>query len=710
MALTETIAEIIQAQTLTSCRAATTAEITLIGSQTIDGVLLVAGDRCIVKNQSDMAENGIYVVRDTAWTRATDMNGTGDIESGAIVTVWDGTLNGESMFTITFVGALVLGATDIAFSRLSDSGASIIRTLADLQSTSNPQDGDVVQLHGRTAGGAGGGQFRFRTGDYSTQVAADEVTTGEGDGGVYIAPGSDKTGASGAWQREEGGAYLASWWGVSTATANNAPLINKACSFVSSIGGGVVELPGGTLTVSDSDADGDAVLLASGVTLAGQGRGVTELFLAADQNSVCCVKLPASSSDMAVRNLTVNGNRDNQSSPNGGLKGIAGSANCDHVTLSGLEVKNVYGRSVLTNEDGAGEDALGDEAEHWNIIDVITEGGGSKGIQARRSKYVNILGCHVTTAGVDDSESDSAFEVSRSRYVTITGNTARHTVANFGPSYRVVNDSAYVTITGNTSLGGRQGLFVTDSSDVVIGNNVIDSPGAAYPAIFIQHTDLGGNGYGPVERVKVHDNIVINPGTEGCYVDVDSANNGTACNTIDICDNTFYDGGNNTMNYGVRVDPGSGTIICRERGNNIINAQVSRLLGTFSNNPPLQVASLTTPETISQNLYSGQVTIADDAVATITPPTSTDTGMLFITVDTVQTFNVLLSWRAGASQQVLEMAGDSANRVDQTTGPLTGTTGTDTNITVSALSDGTLQIENRSGATRNLAYQFIACR
>ena len=54
-------------------RVATTADITLSAPQTVDGVVLVAGDRVLVKNQSTTSQNGVYVVAAGAWVRATDM-------------------------------------------------------------------------------------------------------------------------------------------------------------------------------------------------------------------------------------------------------------------------------------------------------------------------------------------------------------------------------------------------------------------------------------------------------------------------------------------------------------------------------------------------------------------------------------------------------------------------------------------------------------
>ena len=43
-----------------SVKAATTANITLSGTQTIDGVALIAGDRVLVKNQNTGSQNGYY--------------------------------------------------------------------------------------------------------------------------------------------------------------------------------------------------------------------------------------------------------------------------------------------------------------------------------------------------------------------------------------------------------------------------------------------------------------------------------------------------------------------------------------------------------------------------------------------------------------------------------------------------------------------------
>jgi len=106
--------------------ATTNANITLSGTQTIDGVSLVAGDRVLVKNQSTTHQNGVYVVGASTWSRATDFdtgwNGTtGEIKLGATFVVTQGTVNADKAFKMTTSGNITIGTTAIAFSAFTGS-------------------------------------------------------------------------------------------------------------------------------------------------------------------------------------------------------------------------------------------------------------------------------------------------------------------------------------------------------------------------------------------------------------------------------------------------------------------------------------------------------------------------------------------------------------------------------------------------------------
>jgi phage-related tail fiber protein len=122
-----------------SVRAATTASITLSGTQTVDGVSLVAGDRVLVKDQSTGSANGIYVVvSGGAWTRAADFDTSAKVTSGAFTFVEEGTANADSGWVLTTDGAVTLGTTALAFTQFS--GAGQITAGAGLTKTGNTLD------------------------------------------------------------------------------------------------------------------------------------------------------------------------------------------------------------------------------------------------------------------------------------------------------------------------------------------------------------------------------------------------------------------------------------------------------------------------------------------------------------------------------------------------------------------------------------------
>ena len=65
--------------------AVTNAAITLSGEQTVNSVACTEGDRVLVKDQADAAENGIYECETGAWTRAGDWDGNRDVVNGTLV-------------------------------------------------------------------------------------------------------------------------------------------------------------------------------------------------------------------------------------------------------------------------------------------------------------------------------------------------------------------------------------------------------------------------------------------------------------------------------------------------------------------------------------------------------------------------------------------------------------------------------------------------
>ncbi len=106
-----------------SVRAATTANITLSGAQTIDGVSVIAGDRVLVKNQSTGSQNGIYVAAAGAWSRATDCDISAEVTTGLTVVVEEGTVAAGKPYILTTANPIVLGTTALTFTVLSSATA-----------------------------------------------------------------------------------------------------------------------------------------------------------------------------------------------------------------------------------------------------------------------------------------------------------------------------------------------------------------------------------------------------------------------------------------------------------------------------------------------------------------------------------------------------------------------------------------------------------
>jgi phage-related tail fiber protein len=101
--------------------AATTANITLSGAQTIDGISIVAGDRVLVKDQSTASANGIYLCATGSWTRTTDADTYAELVA-AFTFVEKGTTNADSGYICTIDAGGTLGSTSITWAQFSGAG------------------------------------------------------------------------------------------------------------------------------------------------------------------------------------------------------------------------------------------------------------------------------------------------------------------------------------------------------------------------------------------------------------------------------------------------------------------------------------------------------------------------------------------------------------------------------------------------------------
>lgn len=193
-----------------SVRATTTANITLTGTKTIDAVVLVAGDRILVKDQTEPTQNGIYVVASGAWSRATDADTNTEVTSGFAVFIEEGNTYADTGWVLNLDGPTTLGNTPLSFIQFTGLGSILagdglnksgnvikVQTASDTRIVVNPTNIDLAQVDTTSGVGSdlnitsavGYDQYGRVTEKYTTFLDSDTFENVEGnvnvkDGGI----------------------------------------------------------------------------------------------------------------------------------------------------------------------------------------------------------------------------------------------------------------------------------------------------------------------------------------------------------------------------------------------------------------------------------------------------------------------------------------------------------------------------------------------
>jgi hypothetical protein len=134
--------------------------LSLTGAATIDGIVAVTGDRVLVKNQTTLSQNGIWLANTAgAWTRATDADASAKI-AGATVSIDQGTTQGGQVWTTTFATVNTLGTTGMNWFRVLDqNGPQTVPELRTAKIDSDPPGsadillGTSINANGKTIDG-----------------------------------------------------------------------------------------------------------------------------------------------------------------------------------------------------------------------------------------------------------------------------------------------------------------------------------------------------------------------------------------------------------------------------------------------------------------------------------------------------------------------------------------------------------------------------
>ncbi len=128
------------------CIAVSNTNLTLSGQQTVNGIAVVAGDRVLVKDQTNPIENGIYDVETSAWGRAADFDGNRDVTRGTLVTVTAVNAGSNPYYQVSSANPITIGVSAIEFTASTKNTTRVTGTYTIL-------DDDEV-IFGNTDGGA----------------------------------------------------------------------------------------------------------------------------------------------------------------------------------------------------------------------------------------------------------------------------------------------------------------------------------------------------------------------------------------------------------------------------------------------------------------------------------------------------------------------------------------------------------------------------
>ena len=302
--------------TKASVVAATTVNITLSGTQTIDGIALIAADRCLVKNQTLSQNNGIYDVAAGAWTRSSDMNTWAQVP-GAYVFVETGTTLADTGWVCTSDAGGTLGTTAITWAQFSGAGSGVSSiTFGTTGLTPATATTGAVTVAGTLAvanGGSGQTTAQLAMNAFAAAVTSGSYLRGNGTNVVMntiqvadvptlnqnttgTAAGLSATlaiASGGTGQTTAGTAFnalspitttgdLIIGTGVNTASrlaiGSNGYLLTSngtTASWVAAPASGVTTFSAGTTGLTPSSATGGAVTLAGTLAVANGGTGAT---------------------------------------------------------------------------------------------------------------------------------------------------------------------------------------------------------------------------------------------------------------------------------------------------------------------------------------------------------------------------------------------------------------------------------------------------
>ena len=339
-------------------RVITTSNITLSGGAplVVDGVTLSLNDRILVSGQSTASQNGIYKVTvagtgsNGTWTRTSDNDATGELLSGTIVMVTEGSTYADTSWKLTTNNPITIGTTALTFEINTGNAFGVISA-----------NGTSVVANSAT------GTVTFSTGNnivITGNAATDTITFAVADNPTFwgnVNPGANVTYDLGNTTNR----WRDIWLANSTIYLGNAQIsANSTAVIITNPAGGTTVLSGTTPSVN-----ADTVVATGNIT---GGNLITS----------------------GVLSVTGNANVGNLGATNANLTAVTvtGNANVGNLGTAGLIVAtgNITGGNLIT----AGLGSIGTTLTVTGNANV-----GNLGTAGLIVATGNITGGNIVTAG-----------------------------------------------------------------------------------------------------------------------------------------------------------------------------------------------------------------------------------------------------------------------------------------------------------------------